>query len=110
MKKPSRKDLIRAYREAARPMGVYRVYSRQGSCSVVGSSRDLTSALNRHRAQLDLGAHPDKALQAEWDALGSAAFEFEVLDSLTPGDDPGYDPGEDLEELESLWRERLSEA
>ena len=82
MKDQDRKELIRAYREEKRPMGVYRVFNPQGEHSVIGSSSDLTSALNRHRAQLEMGGHPDRTLQAEWDALGPDSFEFEILDTL----------------------------
>jgi hypothetical protein len=54
--------------------------------------------LNRQRAQLRLGAHPNRA----------DAFEFEILDTLTPSDEPDYDPSDDLRVLESLWIEKLS--
>jgi hypothetical protein len=46
--------------------------------------------LNRQRAQLSMGAHANRALQKDRDELGSEAFEFEVLDELTP--DAGYGP------------------
>lgn len=103
----NRKDAVRAYHERKRPMGVFRVGSEGGTRSVIGSSVDLRAALNRQRAQLQLASHPDTALQAEWDELGADAFTFEVLDVLEPTDDPGYDPTEDLKELEAMWRERL---
>ena len=108
MNPPNRKDLIRAYRETPRPMGVYRISNRDGTLTVVDSSVDLASSLNRHRAQLEMGSHPSKALQEEWNDLGPDAFEFEILDTLKPKSDPGYDPSNDLQELESMWRERLS--
>ncbi len=38
---------------------------------------------------------------------GEAAFEFEVLDRLTPPDDPSQDMSDDLETLHDLWREKL---
>ena len=103
-----RKAQIRAYKETPVPMGVYRVHSSASGYGVVGASIDLPSVLNRHRAQLQMGGHPDRALQTEWDARGADAFVFEVLDTLEPGVDPGYDPADDLAELEKLWRERLA--
>ncbi len=90
-------------------MGVYRVYDRETGHGVIAASRDLPSALNRQRAQLSLGSHPDKTLQAEWDTRGADAFVFEVLDTLALNDDPGYDPAGDLEELAQMWRERLAQ-
>jgi hypothetical protein len=110
MDKQSRKAHIRAYREAVRPMGVWRVRSTVSGHGVMGTSRDLPSMLNRQRAQLSGGAHPDKALQEEWDRRGTDAFVFEVLDTLKPRDDPGYDPTGDLEELARIWRERLGQS
>ena len=107
MDKQHRKDLVRQYHEAPKPRGVYRVHCGATGHGVVGASQDLPSALNRQRAQLSLGRHPDKALQEDWDRHGAEAFGFEVLDTLAPRDDPGYDPSGDLEELAQMWRERL---
>ena len=108
MDEKSRKELIRHYRESAQPMGIYRVVSRETGQGVLGASTNLTAILNRHRAQLELGGHPDRALQRAWDASGPDSFDFEVLDVLEPRDDPGYDPSNDLAELETMWRERLA--
>lgn len=33
---------------------------------------------------------------------------FEVLDTLTPSDDPACDPADDLAALEDMWLEKLS--
>jgi hypothetical protein len=64
--------------------------------------------LNRHQAQLRLNGHGNRTLQADWNRLGSDAFEFVVLDILAPTDAPAYDPTEDLRTLEELWLEKLS--
>jgi hypothetical protein len=103
-----RKALTRAYKESRRPMGVYRVRNIKTGRSLVGVSIDLPSILNRHRAQLRLKAHSNRALQSDWDQLGPDAFAFEILDTLTPIDRPDYDPTEDLRALGDLWIERLS--
>jgi hypothetical protein len=47
------------------------------------------------------------ALQDDWNRFGADAFEFETVDTLKPLDDAGYDPKEDLAELEQLWLEKL---
>ena len=107
--KQRRKDLVRGYRDSPKPMGVYRVYCVETRHGVITASRDLPSALNRHRAQLSLGMHPDKPLQEDWNQRGADAFVFEVLDTMEPGADPNHDPSGDLEELAQMWRERLAQ-
>lgn len=102
-----RKSLIREYKDARRPMGVFQVRNVQDGRVYLGTSVDLPSMLNRQRAQLRMGGHPDKALQADWKALGPEAFTFDVLDTLDPPDEPGYDPAADLRTLEDLWRARI---
>ena len=62
MDRESRKELIQARKDAAKPMGVYRVYSSKSGHGVLATSRDLPAILNRHRAQLSLGSHPDKEM------------------------------------------------
>jgi hypothetical protein len=103
-----RKELIRQYKDTPRPMGVFRVvHTASGKC-LVGTSVDLPSVLNRERAQLRLGGHRNEALQRDWNSFGADAFVFEVLDTLTPPDEPGYDPTGDLQVLEQMWLEKLS--
>jgi len=104
----NRKALIRAYKEAPRPMGVYRIRNIHDDRSLIGRSVDLPATLNRERTQLRFGGHPNGALQRDWNALGPDAFAFEVLDTLTaPEEQPGWDPTDDLRVLESLWLDRL---
>ncbi len=103
-----RKALIRKYKETPRPMGVFRVLNTVNGKSLVGTSVDLPSMLNRQRAQLSFGGHPNRALQRDWNEMGAQAFTFEVLDTLTPRDEEGYDPAAELKALEALWLEKLS--
>jgi hypothetical protein len=104
----NRKALIRAYKEAPRPMGVYRIRNLRDDRSLIGRSVDLPAVLNRERTALRFGMHRNVALQRDWAALGPDAFAFEVLDTLTPPEEqPGWDPTDDLRVLESLWLERL---
>jgi len=103
-----RKALLQDYKERVVPMGVYRVLNNVTGNSLVAASTDVNALLNRHKAQLRMSAHPNKALQADWVAHGPESFSFEVLDTLTPSDDPAYDPADDLAELEDMWLEKLS--
>jgi hypothetical protein len=103
-----RKALTRQYKETRRPMGVFRVHNTAADKSLVGVSIDLPAMLNRQRFQLSQGMHPNRALQDDWNRLGSEAFVFEIVDTLSPGEQPDSDASEDLRVLEKLWLERLS--
>lgn len=102
-----RKSLIRQYKETPRPAGVFRVANGRTGKSLVGSSSDAPAMLNRIRAQLQMGSHPNRALQADWNAHGADAFSFEVLDLLSPKEGADADAAEDLRVLEHLWLEKL---
>ncbi len=107
MSKIDRKARIREYKETPRPAGVYRVLNTAARRSLIGSSLDLPSTLNRQRFQLEHGSHPDTDLQADWNRLGPEAFEIEELDRLEPRDDPTYDPTEELFTLKEIWVDKL---
>jgi len=104
----NRKELVREYKQRPRQTGIYQVRNTANRKVLVGASTDLPAILNRHRAQLRLGAHPNRGLREEWKTFGCDAFAFEVLDTLTLPDDPGYDPSADLRTLEAMWLEKLS--
>lgn len=103
----NRRALIRQYKETPRPMGVFRVHNTVSDRSFVGMSRDLPSVLNRERFWLAHGSHPNRALQEDWNRLGPTAFEFEVLDTLSPAERSDSQLTEDLALLEQLWQEKL---
>ncbi len=103
-----RKALIREYKADRRPMGVFQVRNTLSGKVFLGSTVDLPSMLNRQRAQLQMGAHPNRPLQADWRAHGADAFAFEVLDTLTPSDEAGYDPAADLRTLEAMWLAKVA--
>lgn len=104
-----RKAAIRQYKETPRPMGVAVLRNARNDKVFVLAGRDISSLINRNRAQLRLKAHPNRVLQEEWSAMGEECFTFEVVDTLTPpADTPAYDPTEDLKALEALWMEKLT--
>jgi hypothetical protein len=100
--------MLRQYKETPRPAGVFAVRNIHEDKLFIGVSSNLPGMLNRQRFQLEMGSHPDKALQADWNRLGPDAFRFEVLDELEPLDDVVSDVGADLSVLLDEWRERLS--
>lgn len=101
-----KRALKREYKESQRPMGVFRVRNTASGRSFIGTSVDLTAMLNRQRSQLKMGGHPNREMQTDYNEVGEAAFEFEILDELTPPDSPTYDPKSDLRALEEMWIDR----
>jgi len=79
-----RKELIRAYKETTKPMGVVRIRNMVNGKSLVEATRNIHALLNRHRATLKFGVHTNKELAADWKTHGEQAFSFEVLDTLEP--------------------------
>jgi hypothetical protein len=100
-----RKAMMREYRDTPRQAGIFGVRNTQSGRLLVGSSPNLPGMLNRQRFQLEMGSHPDKELQADWNRLGEDAFTIEVLDELEVGTEPGYDPADDLAALREAWLE-----
>lgn len=99
--------LKKAYKETRRPMGVFAVRNRTNGKVFLGGSQDLPGALNRHRFQLKMGSHQNRALQADWKSLGEDAFEVEILDELKPTEGAPVDPVRELAVLLELWMEKL---
>ncbi len=108
MSEVDRKARRREYKETPLPAGVFRVRNTVAGKSFVGASPNAPGKLNSQRFQLEMGSHPDRELQADWNTLGSEGFTFEVVDLLEMDDDPTYDPTEDLAVLKQLWLERLA--
>jgi len=103
-----RKALIREYKQNPLPAGVFVVRNTSSGRSLVQVSTNLPGSLNRQRFQLELGAHPNKELQRDWNDLGPDAFAIEALDLLEPPEDIAYDQTEDLEVLKQMWTEKLA--
>jgi hypothetical protein len=103
-----RKALSRVYKNTPRTMGVGVVRNTANGKVLVLAGQNIRALLNRNQAQLRLGVHRNQALQHDWQNVGEQRFTFEVVDTLTPKEIPGYDPTEDLRVLEQLWLERLS--
>ena len=101
-----RKAAIRKYKERKSPCGVFAIRCTTTGRAWVGSSRNLNAARNRYWFALRLGGQHPSTLQAEWNALGEQAFEYEVLEQLK--DDTTPSGIVDLLKEKSLqWRAEL---
>lgn len=100
-------------RKRAPAMGVFLLRNLRNGRFLVRASRNVHGAMNRLRFELRFevtNAMNPVDLRLEWTTMGPEAFELRLLDELAPKDAPGWDPAEDLAELEALWRARLVEA
>ena len=100
----SKKDLKREYKETSRPMDVFQIRNLTNDKVFIGSSANLDGIFNRHRFALNAGSHQNKPLQADWNALGTENFSFEVMEELEPREN--LDNKRELEFLEDLWLEK----
>jgi hypothetical protein len=101
------KELKKAYRQTPPPMGVWQIRNLVNEKVLIGASLNLPGVSNRQQFQLQMGSHPNKQLQADWRQFGGASFVFEILDEITPNQEPGRDQRAELEFLEDLWLEKL---
>jgi len=106
-KKKSRKEINKEYQERVKPAGVFQVKNRANGKVLLGSSLNLEGNLNRHRAMLRIGSHPNKALQKDWDELGPDSFIFEIVEEVKRKDDPNFNLKDELTLLEMIWLEKL---
>jgi hypothetical protein len=102
-----KKELIKQYKQTIQPMGVYQVKNLKNGKIFIGSAKDLRGRINSNRFQLKTGAHFNKDLQNDFNEIGEEDFSFEVLDTLKPKEDAGFDYTEELNTLLEMWLEKL---
>jgi group I intron endonuclease len=108
-RKAHQRALAQDYKKQPKKLGVYCIRNTSNSKCFIGVSRDLDARMNRHRFELRQNSeHVSADLQNDWNSQGAEAFEFTILDTIEPADDPQYDPSEDLEVLEQLWLDQLN--
>lgn len=89
-----------------RSMGVYQIKNTVNGKVFVDSSFNLEGAIERDRRWLTLGGHMNSRLQQDWNAFGPDAFQFELLEALTPTDEP-RDYREEVDLLLEAWKAQL---
>ena len=102
-----RKEMIRQYKEALRPAGVFLVRHTRSGRSLLGSSPDAPAMLNRIQAELRMRSCRNRELQRDWDVGDPDDFEFKVVDLVDQSGRPDLDLAAELEGLEAVWREEL---
>jgi hypothetical protein len=100
-----KKELVRGYKEAKRPQGIFALRCDATGESWVAASRNLEAQQNRDWFALRLGSHTNKTLQAVWNAQGEANFRYEILEEVDD-ENPLLIPAL-LKDRELFWREKL---
>lgn len=109
MSTPDRKSRIRDYKQNPPAAGVFLIRNTVSGRVLVGRAANLPGMFNRQRFQLEMGSHPDRELQVDWNTLGQDCFEFEVLDELELGEDLTPQAlSDELVVLHRLWLDHLS--
>jgi GIY-YIG catalytic domain len=102
-----KRELKRDYKETPRPMGVYKICNTTNNKILVGASVNLPGILNRHRFELQMGGHKNRALQADWNEFGGECFTFEVIEELKPKGETPAGLKEELATLEEIYLDML---
>ena len=108
--KPTRKELAADYKAARPDAGVFRILNGVSGRSLLGTTQNLASARNKFSfaVSTDSPAALDYRLKADVEAVGLAAFTFEVLEAVTvKADATRAEIESELTTLEALWREKL---
>lgn len=106
MSRPRQAQLKAEYKLTPPAMGVFAIRNLETGRMLLGRSGNLPGILNRHRFELRQGKHHNAALMADWRRLGEAGFSFEVLDTVAPSGDPGFDAAAELERLLGMRQEQ----
>ncbi|PIG29201.1 hypothetical protein CLU93_3508 [Janthinobacterium sp. 35] len=104
MDKTRQTALKAAYRQQAPALGIIALRHLPSGYALLERSRNAPGALNRHRFELNLGTHRNARLQADWRRDGTAAFRFDIIDSVKLPDDPAFDAEAELDALLALHR------
>lgn len=106
MLKEERKAAVAAYREQARPAGIFLVRCTATGDVWVGQNPDLAAIQNRLRFTLRLGSHRTASLQQAWQQHGAEHFAFEVLERI-PEEELLHDLRTHLKRRLAHWQQEL---
>jgi len=101
-----RKAAVSAYKERKVEGGIYAVRCHASDEAWVGGAPDLSTIQNRLWFTLRQGTNTHPSLQGAWNAHGSEAFDFEIVERLD--DEPvGYIRNRVMKERLVSWAEQL---
>jgi group I intron endonuclease len=102
-----KKEIKKNYKQTLTPMGIYQIKNLVNGKIFIGSGKNLTGKINKHKFELENNSGQILEMQKDYNQFGEKNFSFEVVDYLEQKDDPSYNYTEDLLTLEKLWLEKL---
>lgn len=103
-----RKELKSLYKQTTFPIGVFQIKNKINNKVFIGTSKNLTTAFNRHQFQLKMNCHKNTTLQQEWNHYGPDAYSFDILETLKTDDLLPEKLPEALSALEEKWLAALT--
>lgn len=107
MDRAKRKELTQAYKLAFLPMGIFAIRNLTTGRVLIDQSANLNAAFNRHRVELQLGTHRNKALMDDWRTYGETNFVFEVLETIKERPEPDFNYHAEMARLLAICRARV---
>lgn len=101
------KELKEEYKQMKFTMGVFQLRNKQNGKLFIDGSINLKAYQNRIIAQLEVGLHPNAALQHDWKMYGESEFVFELLSEVKEKKDAAADYKKEVKELAALFIEEL---
>jgi hypothetical protein len=103
----TKKDIKQEYKQKKFRMGVFQIRNLANGKVFISSSVNLDAIWNRHKFQLEMGSHPNKELQKDWNDTGADNFIYEIMDEIKVSEDPATDNTKETGILEELVIEKL---
>lgn len=104
----TQKELKEEYKKIVHPKGVFKIVNKINGKIFVDSSPNLDSKWDNQKFQLNLGSHPNKELQKDWNELGEINFYYEIIDTIKLTEtDSEKNYNADIKELLEMYLEEL---
>jgi len=101
------KELKAEYKLMKFPAGVFQIRNTKNGKIFINSSLKLDKVWNSQKFQLELGGHPNRKLQEEWNEFGAENFVFEILDEVDQDGGKEVNLKEEVKNLEEYFLEEL---
>jgi hypothetical protein len=100
-----KKEMLREYKERKQQQGIFAIRCAATGEAWVAASPNLDAQQNRIWFALRQGGHPNREIQAAWNAHGDAQFRYEILEEVT--DENPLLIASLLKDRERHWRAHL---